>query len=136
MPKTSQTTKADRARSVLLGIEKRLAPLKSVTVRKKKRPVKQLAAVYTSYLDALDEVRRARGALAIAVRKERAAAKQVAALTRELKVIVQVFCGGGVDVLGDFGWAPPKKPGPKTVAAKFDGVSKRAAAREASRRRA
>ena len=135
MPKTSQTTKADRARSVLQGIEKRLTPLKSVKVRRKKRSVKELAAVYTAYLDALDEVRRARSVLALAVRKERAAARGVAALTPELKLIVRVICGGGVDVLGDFGWAPPKKPGPRTVAAKFDGVSKRAAGREANGRR-
>jgi hypothetical protein len=42
--------------------------------------------------------------------------------------------GASPVALGDFGWDVPKKPGPKTAAAKLAGVVKGRATREARKR--
>ncbi len=65
------------------------------------------------------------------MRKERAAAKSVDAFTRGLKLTAFHVLALPLDVLADFGWTLPKKPGPKTTAAKLSGVLKAAATRKA-----
>ncbi|HEY2515191.1 MAG TPA: hypothetical protein VGI39_30200 [Polyangiaceae bacterium] len=135
MPKTSQVTKAARAEAILKGVEKRLVAMKSVSIDGKARSINQVRSIYRAYLDSLEEVRRARNVLEVAIDRERAAAARMDAFTPMLRWAVEVYLGKKHEVLGDFGWVAPKKPGPKTIAAKRAGVVKREAAREAKKRR-
>ena len=70
-------------------------------------------------------------ALAVAASRERKIGREVARFTQNFKVAVTVHCGSSAEVLGDFGWKVPKKPGPKTTAAKLAGVLKGQATRKA-----
>ncbi len=94
----------------------------------------ELAAFFQAEVDAVDAIRTARAALAAAVSKERAIARRVTARIPLFRDgLVQLF-GASPEVLSDFGWTVPKKPGPKTVAGKLAGVLKAKATREARAR--
>jgi hypothetical protein len=131
MPKISQTTRQIRAANVVAGIRKHMPSGKKVYVDGKAYTPTGLAALFQEQVDAIDAVRSARGALAAAVSKERAVAKKVNEATLDLRsTLFNMFTPV---VLADFGWARPKKPGPKTTAAKLAGVLKAAATRKARR---
>jgi hypothetical protein len=131
MPKTTQVIRENRAANVIAGIRKHLPRNKKINVDGKAYTVNELVAPFQQQLDAIAAVRSARAALAVAVRKERAAAKKVNTLTRGLKPVAFDIFNFPLDVLADFGWQRPKKPGPKTTAAKLTGVLKAAATRKA-----
>jgi hypothetical protein len=129
MPKTSHLTRQTRAANVVAGIRKHVPPGKTVHLDGKAYTAKQLAALFQEQVDAIEAVRLARGALAVAVGKERVVAKKVNAATLSLRSLF--FHWFAPAVLADFGWERPKKPGPKTTAAKLAGVLKAAATRKA-----
>jgi hypothetical protein len=131
MPKTSRTIRRVRALSLARGIEKRFLPRKLYRIAGTKRSRAVLLAILAAYQEALQRTDAAHIALHAAVAAEKAAERRVAKLTRELQVAVRSLFGDDRVVLGDFGWRPPRKPGPKTVEAKFQGVVKRAARRRA-----
>jgi hypothetical protein len=133
MPKTSQVIRQIRAANVVAGIRKHMPPGRKVYLDGKAYTSKELIALFQEQVDAIDAVRSARAALTAAVRKERVVAKKVNAATLGLQSIVRPMFALGSAALADFGWAPPKKPGPKTTAAKLAGVLKAAATRKARR---
>jgi hypothetical protein len=131
MPRISQTNKGFRAGQVIAGIRKRLARGRVHRVGGKDYSHEELVAIFQRQVDALDAIRSARVALAVAVSKERAVARQVRPMTRNLQAHVQNQFGSDATAFADFGWELPKKRGPKTVAAKAEGARKAKATREA-----
>ena len=130
MPRISHVTKRMNASSVIGGLEKRFTNAKQ-TVGGHAYTKKELIAFFQAHLDALDRLDAAHVALNLAAASERAVAKRVAAFTTNLKFAVAVLHGSSPDVLADFGWKPPTKPGPKTAAAKAAGAEKVRATRKA-----
>jgi hypothetical protein len=128
MARISKADKAVQARNLMKAIPKHLGtgPL---LLKGQKYTMKQVVALFQSHLDALDEVNRARVVFRVAVGKETALAKRVKELAASVKRLVNARFGVNYEVLGDFGWTPPKKPGPKTSKAKLAGVKKREARR-------
>jgi hypothetical protein len=131
MPRTSQLTRRQRASKVLSGVEKRFPRGETYRFDGKSYSRDELAAVFRAQIDALNEIRAARAALAVAVSKERTAAQRVRALTPRVVAYVGERFGTTADVFADFGWELPKKPGPKTTAAKLAGVVRGKATRKA-----
>jgi hypothetical protein len=131
MPKDSQSTKYYAATRVIAGLEKRWRQGDRLRVSGKALTRDELVTLYRSHIDAIHAVRTARAALAAAVGQERAIAKRVQVQTPKLRLAVTNEFGFGPDVLADFGWTAPKKPGPKTAEAKRRGAEKLRATRKA-----
>lgn len=123
MPKLGKVTKRARATNIIGGLRKHFgAP--SYTLGGKVYTQSQLIKAFQSHVDSLDEVDAMRAALAAAVAKERELAKRIGALARYLKMNVEGRFGQMPTIYADFGWEMPKKPGPKTVKAKLEGMMK------------
>jgi len=135
MPRLSKVTKFARTVSVIDGLTKRMKPSEPYVLSGKRFTQAQLLAVFRAHRDALSGVDHARARFRAAVAKERKAAAEAAATTARLKAWVANEFGLDLAVWADFGWVLPKKPGPKTVGGKARGVAKRAAAREARKKR-
>jgi hypothetical protein len=130
MPRISKLAKLTRARSITSGLFKHFAPRIKHRIAGNRYSQREMIAVFQSHLEAIEEVDAARARLGAAVQKERALGRRADALSMELKAFIENRFGANVVVLADFGWRPPKKPGPKTVAAKLAGVKKREAKRK------
>jgi hypothetical protein len=131
MPKKSQSTKYSAAMSVIAGLEKRWRAGERFKVSGKMLTREELVGLYRSQIESIHTLRAARAALAFAVAQERAITKRVEMQTPRLRAAVVNQFGFGPDVLADFGWTAPKKPGPKTVEAKRAGAEKLRATRKA-----
>ena len=123
MPKIGKVTKRARATNIIAGMRKHFgAP--SYTLGGKVYTQSQLIKAFQSHIDSLDEVDAMRAALAVAIAKERALAKRIVALARYVKMAVEGRFGPMPTIYADFGWEMAKKPGPKTVKAKLEGMMK------------
>jgi hypothetical protein len=131
MPKKSHVTKYTAARNVIAGLEKRWSARAKLTVHGKDYSREELVRLFRSQIEALEAIRVARAALTFAVAREREIARQVESQIPKLRLTVHCKFGSSPDVLADFGWTQPKKPGPKTVAAKVAGAEKLRATRKA-----
>jgi hypothetical protein len=131
MARKSQTAKYSAAVHVIAGLEKRWRAGDRLKLFGKAFIREELLALYRSQIEAIHAVHTARAALASAVAQERAIASRVQAQTPKLRVAVTNEFGFGPDVLADFGWTAPKKPGPKTAEAKRRGAEKLRATRKA-----
>jgi hypothetical protein len=120
--------------SAIGGLSTHFTGREKYKVGGKRYTPRELAAVYQAHLDAIHEVTVALAAYTAAVRKERSLGRRARSLTLLLKTTVSVEFGPDPGAWAAFGWALPKKPGPKTVAAKLQGVRKREAARAARSR--
>jgi hypothetical protein len=123
MPVQSRIEKVSTARDVIAGVKKRFTPGAAQVVCGKTFTTEQIIARYEAQLAALEQVRLAYIAWQGALLAERKLRKPMIALTLDLKRFVNG--NFGPSAFGDFGWKPPKKPGPKTVKAKLAGVEKR-----------
>jgi hypothetical protein len=131
MPKTSQLTRRIAAASIIAGIKKHLPPKGPYYMSGRELSRDELVAVFEAQVDAIDAIRTARAALSAAVARERAVARRLAP---QLPLFRDALChllGFRSEVLADFGWRLPKKPGPKTATAKLAGVEKGRATRKA-----
>jgi hypothetical protein len=124
MPRVAKVIKRARASSILAGLKKRYEPDDVLNVGGKKCTRRELVDLYQAHLDALRAVDETAAAASAAVAKERAIARDLGPVTFFLKVWVESTLGRSPVILGDFGWEVPKKPGPKTVAAKARGAEK------------
>jgi hypothetical protein len=129
MPRISKVNKLTRANSIISGLSKHFALRTRRRIAGKRYSQREMVAVFQAHLDAIRGVDAARIALSVAVKKEQALARRVKALTEELRSFIANEYGERPDVLADFGWRLPRKPGPQTVAAKLAGVEKRRLAR-------
>ena len=130
MPRISKIEKRAAATNVTSGLGSSLMKRMRYLIGGKTYSRRELVAVFRAHIDAIDDVDRARATLADKVRKEKEASKQAKAIARMLKLKILGHFGASPTALGAFGWSVPKKPGPKTIAAKAAGVNKRTAARE------
>jgi hypothetical protein len=131
MPRKTKGMTRFALNKLIDGITRRFPADKVFILAQKKYARDELVAVFEAHLADLDAADSAHVTWRAAVASERKAglvAHGVAALFRAL-----LFgeLGAGSAELGHFGWTPPKKPGPKTVAAKLAGVEKGAATRVA-----
>jgi hypothetical protein len=133
MPRISQTEKRYAIRRALAGIDAQLDASTTPMLHGKRHTVAEMKAVLQRALDAAAAVDKARAAYAHAVRQERAASRPAEALLLVLKGWIVNHRGPKADVLGAFGWKPPKKPGPKTVEGKARGAAKTRATRAAKK---
>jgi len=133
MPRTSQLTRGQRASKVISGVEKRFPRRETYLLDGKPYSRDEIVAVFRDAVDALGAIQAARAALAAAIAKERATARRVQALMPRIVAYVGERFGSSADVFADFGWKLPKKPGPKTTAAKLAGLVKGQATRKARR---
>jgi hypothetical protein len=131
MSRIPKNNKLAQAHGVILGLERRFTPRTILVLERNRYTTRQLVRLFQSQVDALAEIDRAKAQLKVALAKERAIAKRVAAMTAMLKQLVSARFGVNVGSWGDFGWTLPEKPGPKTVEAKLAGVKKRAERRAA-----
>lgn len=123
MPVQSRIEKLTTAQDVIDGVRKRFTPGKVYVVAGKRYTTEQIVAMYQTQLAALEAVRQAWIAWQEALADERKLRRPMVRFTVDLKRVVHGHWGLGA--FGDFGWQPPKKPGPKTVKAKLAGVEKR-----------
>jgi hypothetical protein len=123
MPVLTKLEKLTIADNVLRGIPKRFAGVAKVRIGGVVYTPAKLAAVYERHVAALRKVDAARSAWRQAVAEERRLGKQAAVVTRYLKK--HAFGHWGPEGCDDFSFPRPRKPGPKTVAAKLAGVQKR-----------
>ena len=135
MPKTSQVTRATRAMSIVAGLKKRFPASEPIKVNGKPYSRAELIALFQEQIEALDRIRVARIALGTAVAEERAVARRTTKLTLALKWTVRHVLGMTRVSFADFGWALPKKRGPKTLAGKLSGIEKARATRLARAKR-
>jgi hypothetical protein len=133
MSRITKSNKLAQAHEVILGLERRFPPRMVHVIARKRYTTRQLVRLYQSQIDALAEIDHANAVLKVALAKEQAIAKEVAAMTAALKGLVHARLGMNITSWGDFGWTLPKKPGPKTVEAKLAGVRKRAERRAAEK---
>lgn len=124
MPKLGKVTKRARATDVIEGLLERFTDGRTYFVGGKEYTRGELVAAFQSLVDAIDEVDATRAAAADAVARERAVARRVAELTRQLKTTVSYELGITHEHFAAFGWPMPKTPGPKTVKAKLEGAAK------------
>jgi hypothetical protein len=124
MPKITKTEKRARARDAIAGLKKHFGPGEIKQLGGKATTRDGLVAVLQEHLDALAAVDAATVALRVAVARESALDRRVRALVRLLQHLVVSRLGADHAIFGDFGWKVPKKPGPKTVAAKAEGARK------------
>jgi hypothetical protein len=131
MPRPTQTIKAIRMTKLMAGIHKHLSKEDALRFKSRAYTLGELVAVFQAELDALDQIAAARTRLTAAVAKERTLEQQARRLELAIKSFIVARFGTRADVLGDFGWEVPRKPGPKTVDAKLAGALKGAATRKA-----
>lgn len=129
MPKLSQVAKRFRAGNVIAGIEEHLPRGEALVVSGKRYTPEELVAIFGAHIDALDAVRSARVAFARAVEEERKAGRRVVRLLAKFQIAMMNRFGPDGPSL--FGFPKPKKPGPKTAAAKAAGAAKARATRAA-----
>jgi len=129
MPKISKSTKFARARSLIAGVTKHLSTQKTFLLRGEVQSAEALVALFQSQIDALNKITAAHVALRVAVGEEQAIATRALPIEASLKVMMGTRFGWTSATYRDFGWAPPKKTGPKTAAAKVAGAEKARATR-------
>ncbi len=89
-----------------------------------------LKAVFQADIDAMDETDAARTALKAKVAAARAVRKRTTGVRKDLKAFLVGQNGAGaVTILEDFGFDPPKTPGPKKAKTKADAQAKAGATR-------
>ncbi|MGO8993524.1 MAG: hypothetical protein ACLQVI_09345 [Polyangiaceae bacterium] len=130
MPRITKNDKLAQARNIIRGISARFGKRSKLVVSGKQYTPQEVIALYQSHVDAIREAETARVLFTVAVRKEQALARRTKALALQLKLTVFNEFGLAPGPWGDFGWKLPKKPGPKTAAARYQGVKKREAARK------
>ena len=109
MPKKSHVTKYTAAANVIAGLEKRWRAGDRFKMSGKVCSREELVALFRSQIEALDAIRVARAALAVAVARERVIARRIDGQVPKLRLAVVNRFGEDADVLGDFGWTGPKK---------------------------
>jgi hypothetical protein len=130
MPKTSKTTRRARASRLALGIEKHLVSGKTYLIKGERFTRASLLALLAEYGEAQRRTDAARAALRGAVAAEALLDGRVDRLVQDMRLFILTTYGKkNLAMLGDFGWDPPRKRGPKTVEGKLQGVVKRAAKR-------
>jgi hypothetical protein len=131
MARISQTDKRTRTRKALDGVTKTFPSQGSITLLGKTYSHAELRALLQGQLDALDAIDAAKQSYAVAVQRERQLAPRVTKVVFALRDHLLSRHGSNLAGLAPFGFRPPRKPGPKTTAAKLHGVQKRAATRAA-----
>ena len=107
------------------GHSARFGKRSKLVVSGKQYTPQEVIALYESHVDAIREAETARVLFTVAVRKKQALARRTKALALQLKLTVFNEFGLAPGPWGDFGWKLPKKPGPKTAAARYQGVKTR-----------
>ena len=130
MPKMSKAMRAVRAMGIIAGIEKRFGRRNILALGGRQYTPGELAAVFQSQIDAVDQVDAAHAAVVNAVAREREIARTVRNLTRLLRFWIGAEFGSDAEAWADFGLTAPKKPGPKTVEAKLAGAERARATRK------
>jgi hypothetical protein len=130
MPKQSKGTKAMRAFHVIAGVKKHFPRQGALMVGGTPYTPEQLVRFFQAHIDAIDAVDAAHADVLAAITRERDVARQVRKLTHLLKYVVAVMLGEDPSTWADFGWEPPKKPGPKTLEAKVRGAERARATRK------
>jgi hypothetical protein len=122
MPRSSKEKQLASARDAIAGLKKTFAPGEAMVVGGIECTRDEIIADLQAHVDALRAVDAARAAYRGAVGRERDAARAAAAWLARVKLFLLANHGGNEAVLSAFGWKAPKKPGPKTVASKLQGV--------------
>jgi hypothetical protein len=127
MSKESKATKLARSRNVILGLRKTYKPGDIIMIDGVGHTRDEVIAIFQGHIDALSAKDTRYAEYRTAVALERKLARQVLALWLHL----QRFFTASLGPHGPpkFGMEAPKKPGPKTTAAKLAGVQKRAKTR-------
>ena len=115
------------ARAVIKGVRKRWSGHATVLIDGVSVTPDAIVARYEAQVAAIDRVAQTKAEYQAALAAERAMRKPMQTYTQSVKTSVLGLLGSGA--MPDFGWAKPKKPGPKTLASKLAGVQKRAARR-------
>ena len=124
MPVLTKLEKVTTARNIIAGLRKRYPP-GAVLMRLGRRYVREdLIALFEEQLAAIGDVETTWAAWQDALMRE----ERLRGPAREAEVAVRdaVYNQHGAAGSRDFGWEPPKKTGPKTVASKMAGIEKRA----------
>ncbi len=131
MSREGKTKKRQANESVIAGIEKRLLGHPTLRVGGETFTPAELIALFQSHTDLLNEIDATHAKLRDTVSRERRLAPRIRRLVRNLRAWVVSLYGLDAKAFGDFGWALPRKPGPKKVAAKVAAADKGRATRAA-----
>ena len=131
MARISQTTKRWRTTRALEGVKTVFPGDGSLQIAGRAYTYAKLRELLQAQLDALDAIEAARSAYAYAVARERELAPRVNRVLVSLQLSLRGKHGADVALLGQFGFRPPRKPGPKTVASRRRVVEKGRATRAA-----
>jgi hypothetical protein len=130
--KTNKPTNKDLDNKAMSGADKHLASLTSITVGGTAYTVPTLKAVFQADIDATNAADAAGTQWKEQVIKAQAMRAQSARVRRALRAyLIGLYGAEAVGILEDFGFSPPKPPGPKTVGMKAQGVERAAATRKA-----
>jgi hypothetical protein len=126
-----KSTAKDRDSKAMLGIDKHLAGVASVTLNGTAHTPAELKSILKRDIDSANAVDTARAAWQKTVKDERGTRNQASALLRALRgYLVATHGEGAVDLLADFGFSPPK-PRKVTVRVKAAAADKTVATRSA-----
>ncbi len=130
MPVLTKIEKLTTARNVVQGLKKRYEPGAVLRMLGADYARDDLIALFEEQIEAIKAVDAARAAWQEAILRERALRRR----TRRAAVLLRskAYDDFGAPGSRDFGWDPPKPPGPKTLASKMAGVEKRAKKRARS----
>jgi hypothetical protein len=120
----AKTTKRERNRQAIRGLAKHAAALAGQRLAGQPLDVAILAKTLQKHVDAMDEADRLESARRDVVAQERRLEVVVRKALHDLRSLVTTLLGSSDAVLGDFGFAPHGKPGPKTAAVKAEAVRK------------
>lgn len=122
---------ADRAESLIAGIQKRLASGTQVQLSGGVFTPAQIVAELQKLVTMRADVMAARAATRAKVATEQATAPAIRAFMDTIVAFVRTAFGNQADVLADFGLEPKKAPTPLTVEQKAAAAAKREATRAA-----
>jgi hypothetical protein len=129
MPVQTKIEKLSNAHCVVRGLKKHYVRGDVLMLDGAALERDEVIARFDEQVAAIDGVLQAWGAWQAALRRERGLREPMRNLTTSLKA--RVWVDKTRSAYAAFGWPTPKKPGPKTAAAKFAGVQKRAKKRAA-----
>jgi hypothetical protein len=128
----SKPNAKDLDMTAISGIDKHLASVSSLMILGAAYTPVTLKAVFHADIDATNASEAGHTQWKQQVATQKATRTNTRAVRKALKsYLVGVFGPAAVGILGDFGFAAPKSPGNKTVAAKAVGVAKAQATRTA-----
>jgi hypothetical protein len=130
MAKKGKETAADRASSLIVGIQKHLANV-SMTFAGGTFTAAQVTSELQELVDLRAAVNAARAATTVKVAAEQAKAPALLAFMSAFVQFVRVQFGTQTDVLADFEVSPKKAAAPLTIEQKAAAAAKREATREA-----